>query len=191
MELRTLLFEKAGAENTAATLKIAAERAQSLGINQVVVASYHGDSIRKAHAEMSGKGIKIVGVSVCEGWGNPDGEAIAMPKTAKAELAGLGITVHTGIQAFGGSMCEGLGGGGLTAEGVIAATLRNFSQGMKVAVECVLMVSAAGLIDMSKEVISVAGTGKGADTAIVCKPANPFNFRQLRVLEILAKPRSA
>jgi hypothetical protein len=42
---------------------------------------------------------------------------------------------------------------------------------------------------MKQEVISIAGTGRGADTAIVCKPANPFNFKQLRILEILAKPR--
>jgi hypothetical protein len=51
------------------------------------------------------------------------------------------------------------------------------------------MAADAGLLDMSKEVISIAGTGSGADTAIVCKPAYPRTFHQLQILEILAKPR--
>lgn len=47
----------------------------------------------------------------------------------------------------------------------------------------------AGLLDMSQEVISIAGTSSGADTAIVCKPAYPRTFHQLEIREILAKPR--
>jgi len=60
---------------------------------------------------------------------------------------------------------------------------------MKVAVECLLMAADAGLLDMSQEVISIAGTSSGADTAIVCKPAYPRTFLQLEIREVLAKPR--
>jgi hypothetical protein len=62
---------------------------------------------------------------------------------------------------------------------------------MKVAVECALMAADAGLLDVSKEIISIAGTGEGADTAIVLKPAYTRRFRDLEILEILAKPRRA
>ena len=68
-------------------------------------------------------------------------------------------------------------------------TLYRFSQGMKVAVECVLMTADAGLLDMDQEVIAIAGTGEGADTAIVCKPAYSRTFHELEIREVLAKPR--
>jgi len=51
------------------------------------------------------------------------------------------------------------------------------------------MVADAGLISMDKEVISIGGTGGGADTAIVVKPAYPRKFLELKIREILAKPR--
>jgi hypothetical protein len=60
---------------------------------------------------------------------------------------------------------------------------------MKVAVECILMAADAGLLDMDQEVIGIAGTDRGADTAIVCKPAYPRAFLALEILEVLAKPR--
>jgi hypothetical protein len=37
--------------------------------------------------------------------------------------------------------------------------------------------------------IAVAGTGRGADTAVVLTPANVQDFFDLRVMEVLAKPR--
>jgi hypothetical protein len=60
---------------------------------------------------------------------------------------------------------------------------------MKVAVECLLMAADAGLLDTGQEVIAIGGTGSGADTAIVCKPAHPRTFHELEIREVLAKPR--
>ena len=68
-------------------------------------------------------------------------------------------------------------------------TFYRFSRGMKVAVECVLMAADAGLLDMEQEVISLGGSGDGADTAIVCQPAYPRTFHALEIREVLAKPR--
>jgi hypothetical protein len=42
---------------------------------------------------------------------------------------------------------------------------------------------------MSREVIAIAGTGSGADIAIVLQPAYSRKFKELRIREILAKPR--
>jgi hypothetical protein len=188
MELKTLVFEQAGEHNTDATLQISYKRAMALGIKQVVVASSHGGTARKAHAVCAPAGIKVIAVSISHGW---EREGWCMSAQEKAELQRLGVVVHTGIHALG----DGVGSafsdkhGGRTAEEIVRDTLYRFSQGMKVAVECLLMAADAGLLDMSGEVIAIAGTGSGADTAIVCKPAYPRTFHELEIREILAKPR--
>ena len=188
MELKTLVFEKAGPHNTQATLQIARERALALGTTQVVVASSHGDTARVAQALFAPEGVQVFAVSICHSW---ESEGWVMSAETKAELAELGVVVHTGIHALG----DGVGSafsekyGGRMPEEIVRDTLYRFSQGMKVAVECVLMAADAGLLDMSREVIAIAGTDSGADTAIVCKPAYPRTFHTLEIREVLAKPR--
>jgi len=71
---------------------------------------------------------------------------------------------------------------------VIANTLRIFGQGMKVVTEIALMAADAGLVRTDEDVIAIAGTGRGADTAVVLKPVNTEDFFDLRVKEILCKP---
>jgi hypothetical protein len=51
------------------------------------------------------------------------------------------------------------------------------------------MAADAGLIRTDEDVISVGGTGKGADTALLLRPVNSFNFFDLKVREIICKPR--
>ena len=188
MELKTLVFETGGKHNTSATLQIARERALALGIEQVVVASSQGSTARKAQALFAPEGIQVISVSICHGW---ESEGWPMPAEEKAALRELGVVVHTGIHALG----DGVGSafsekyGGRTLEEVVRDTLYRFCQGMKVAVECLLMAADAGLLDMGQEVIAIGGTGSGADTAIVCKPAYPRTFHELEIREILAKPR--
>jgi hypothetical protein len=74
---------------------------------------------------------------------------------------------------------------------LIASTLRVFGQGMKVACEIAVMAADAGLVRTDEEVISIAGVGRsgGSDTAIVVKPEVAHRFFDLRVKEILCKPR--
>ena len=188
MELATLVFERAGKQNTDATLQIAKERALALGIRQVVVASSHGYTARKAHAFFAPAGVKVIAVSICHSW---EGEGWVMSADEKAQLQEMGVIVHTGIHALG----DGVGSafsekyGGRVPEEIVRDTLYRFCQGMKVAVECALMAADAGLLDMDREVIAVAGTGDGADTAIVCQPAYPRTFHELEIREVLAKPR--
>jgi hypothetical protein len=46
----------------------------------------------------------------------------------------------------------------------------------------------AGLIPTDCDVICVGGTGRGADTAVVLRPAHMNRFFDLRVREVLFKP---
>ena len=188
MELNTLLFAQAGKENTDATLQIAKERALALGISQVVVASSHGETARKAQSTFAPAGIQVIAVSICHSWESLSWTMSAETKTERREI---GVVVHTGIHALGDSVGSAISAkyGGRAPEEIVRDTLYCFSQGMKVAVECLLMAADAGLLDMSQEVIAIAGTDSGADTAIVCKPAYPRTFHELEIREVLAKPR--
>jgi hypothetical protein len=71
---------------------------------------------------------------------------------------------------------------------IMAQTLRIFGEGMKVAVEIVSMAADAGMMPSDRDVISIAGTGKGSDTAIVVRPANSIRTFDVKVKEIIAKP---
>lgn len=188
MELRTLVFEQPGPQNTDATLEIALARAQALGIKQAIVASSHGETAIKAARLFAIGGIKVIAVSICHGF---EDVGWTMTPEERREVEQVGVKVVTGIHALG----DGVGAafteknGGRTPEEYVRETLYRFGQGMKVAVECLLMAADAGLLDMSAEVVSIAGTDNGADTAIICKPAYPRTFMELEVREILAKPR--
>jgi hypothetical protein len=54
---------------------------------------------------------------------------------------------------------------GASEEELIASVLRLFGQGMKVCVEMSAMVADGGLVPASEDVVCVAGTSSGADTA--------------------------
>lgn len=188
MEVKTLLFEEKGPANTDATLEIAADRAKALGIKQVVVASSHGDTAHRAHNVLAPLGVRLIAVTICHSW---ESKGWTMSQETKADLARMGVVVHTGIHALGDSVGSAFTEkhGGRVPEEIVRDTLYRFSQGMKVAVECLLMAADAGLLDMQQEVIAIAGSDSGADTAIVCLPAYPRTFHQLQIREVLAKPR--
>ena len=72
---------------------------------------------------------------------------------------------------------------------IIADTLRIFGQGVKVVCEITAMAADSGLVRTDEDIIAIAGSGRGADTAVVLRPANTHDFFDLKVREILCKPR--
>jgi hypothetical protein len=72
---------------------------------------------------------------------------------------------------------------------IVAGTLRVFGDGLKVACEISMMAADGGLARTDEDAISIAGTGRGADTAILLTPVNSNSFFDLRIKEILCKPR--
>ena len=72
---------------------------------------------------------------------------------------------------------------------LVAQSLRRFGEGPKVCCEIVMMAADAGFIPEGEEVLAVAGTAKGSDSVLVIRSAASKRFLELRVLEILAKPR--
>ena len=185
MEKRILYFDRPGKQNTDQTLEIVRERAQELDIRQVVVASTHGYTAKRAKAILKEPDFELIAVSICAGF---DEKGWTMNAPERKELEEAGITVLTCLHALGDDVNDAFGG--IEPNRVVRETLYRFCQGMKVAVEISLMAADAGLIDTSGEVIAVAGTDEGADTAVVIKPAYAKDFKSLDIREILAKPRS-
>jgi hypothetical protein len=182
----TFYFETPGPQNTEKTLKLALIRAKSLGIKDIIVASTKGETGIKATETF--KDYNLVVVTHSTGFREPDFQE--MPQKRKEEIEKQGGKVLTCQHAFGGvNRAVRKKMGTYQLDEIIAYTFRTFCEGMKVAVEIVLMAADAGLIRTDKEVIAIAGTGQGADTALVVKPANAQNFFDLEIREILCKPR--
>jgi hypothetical protein len=179
-----LYFTKTGTANTDALLKAVRSRATALGVRQVVVASTHGFTAYRAQAVFAGTGVEVIAVTIAASY---DKEGWTMKDAERARLRRAGITVLTCTHALSGELSNGLEVPG--AQDVASKVLYRFCQGMKVAVEVVLMAADAGLLDMRREVIAVGGTGEGADTAIVVKPAYARTFQKLEIREIIGKPR--
>jgi hypothetical protein len=186
MEGTILYHERPGKANTDATLQVVRERAQALGIKQVVVASTHGYTAQRAYEVLAGLDVEIIAVSICAGY---EEEGWTMTPDERAALEALGITVLTSLHALGDDVSDAFGG--RAPNRVVRETLYCFGQGMKVAVEVAIMAADAGMLELPGEVIAVAGTDEGADTALVLVPAYARKFRELEIREILAKPRRA
>lgn len=188
MEKNIVYFEGAGAENTKETIKLAKERADELGIRDIVVASTHGSTGLRAAEAFKDTNTNIVVVTISEAF---EKEGWVMNMEERQKLLDKGLKVFTGTHALGDDVNSAFTEkyGSKAFNEVVAQTLYRFCQGMKVCVEIVLMAADAGLIPMDREVIAIAGTDKGADTAIVAKPAYSRKFLNLKVKEIIAKPR--
>jgi hypothetical protein len=186
MKYEVHYWDKPGKENTEKTIDAAMKRAKELGIKHFVVASCVGYTT-KLLCEKS-KDIEIVSVAHQAGFREPG--KCELPREAEEELIKKGVKVYTGTHFFGGlGRAVRLKFGGLEPEELAANTLRIFGQGVKVAIEIAIMALDAGLIPYDKEIISIGGTGQGADTAIVCLPKHGKEFFSFDVREIICKPR--
>ncbi len=179
-------FEKPGYMNTDRTLGILREEAGRRGIHQVVVASTYGNTALAAARLFEGSKTRVVVVTHNVGFKEPG--AIEMTPGTRAEIEAMGARVHTGTMALrniGTAIREKTGA---CQQDLVSNTLRLFGQGMKVCVEIVLMAADAGLITPD-DVLAVAGTARGADTVALIKPASSNHLFELKVREVLAKPR--
>ncbi len=185
MEVKTVYFKNPGKENTDEVLHIAKQRANELGIKTIVVASTTGDTAVRATKAF--EGMRVVVVTHSTGLKGPNTQEFTEENKQKVESnGGIVLTTTHAFLGLSGAMRKKFN---MTVLGdLVANTLRIFGQGMKVVCEISLMASDAGLVRTDEDVIAIAGTSRGADTAVVLKPANSGDFFDLRVREILCKP---
>lgn len=186
MESKIVYFEKAGAENTEATLQTVRQRAEALGIRKVVIASNSGNSAVKALDIL--EGLRVIVVSHVTGFREPDAQEFTEENRKIIESRGGAVLIAA--HAFAGLSVAMRNKYQMPGLGVIIAdTLRLFGHGVKVACEVALMAADAGLVRTDEDIISIGGTSRGSDTALVLTPVNTHRFFDLKVREILCKPR--
>ncbi|MEM3384210.1 MAG: pyruvate kinase alpha/beta domain-containing protein [Nitrososphaeria archaeon] len=188
MKKSIIYFDKPGPENTEETIKAAYERAIELGIKDIVVASSYGRTALKVIEYFDVNQFNVVAVTICEGYKDM---GWTISKEEKEKLLSKGIKVYTGVHSLDGDVSSAFAERfkGFSVNEIVTQTLYRFGQGLKVCVEIVLMAADAGLIPVDRDVIAIAGTDRGADTAIVVKPAYSRKFLELKIKEIIAKPR--
>jgi hypothetical protein len=180
-----MYFEKPGKVNSEQTLKAALARGQALGLNELVVASTYGDTAYLALEIFNG--FRITVVTYHCGFKEPFKNV--MPDHVKMDLLAKGASVISATHALSGlekSIYQRHSG--TLPVLLIADTLKLFGQGTKVAVEVSIMAADAGALT-GNDIISVGGSSRGADTALVLKPANQSRFFDMRIRETICKPR--
>jgi uncharacterized protein len=178
-------FDEKGVGNTDQVLELAKKRADELGIKTIIVATTEGGTGAKASAYF--KGYNVVVVTHAEGFGQPN--ANELTEANRATIPANGAHIFTGphpLASIGAAMRRKFKTAEL--EDAIATVLRMFGHGMKVACEIGAMAVDAGLARSDEDAIAIAGSSRGADTAVVLRPANTRDFFEIRVKEIICKP---
>ncbi|MFA6240372.1 MAG: hypothetical protein WC655_05565 [Candidatus Hydrogenedentales bacterium] len=210
------VFERPGPVNTDEVISIV--EAASSTYRYVVAASITGDSAIRLKERVSDR--EIVCVTCPQGmnwevekmgegpfaaipeldfmraeWARQGLTRVPMGVTPenRQQLDRLGVTIVQGtIPLFGPTFSMRLHLHKTTDLDVMAKTLELISTGTLVCLECVLMAVDAGIVPEGEQVIAVAGTERGLDTAWVIRASASHNLfhpaKGTRFVELLAKP---
>ena len=182
---KIVYFEEKGVNNTEDVLSLVKERAEQLGIKSIVIASTRGETGAKA-AKMF-KDYNLVVVTHSSSFRESDGQELTSENRERILKAGGKILTTThALGGIGRAIRRKLNT--YQYDEIIANTLRLFGQGTKVAVEIALMAADSGLVSIQEDLISVGGSNKGADTALILHPATTQDFFNIKIQKILCKP---
>lgn len=198
-------FENPGEANTQAVIEVVAKRAEETDVKAIVVASISGKTAIKLAECLKerGLGVKTVCVSGPPSWEKyPEYKFPLISEERRSKLKALGVQIVDWVE-----------------EPFKSVTFRNWweketieveqpeadlfwmtlicvgGHGFRTAVEVIFMAVEAGIIMVGERVIGVAGTGEGADSAVVMKASRfegavgPDPAKRLKVEEILAMPK--
>lgn len=194
----TFYFNVCGQVDTEKALELAIQRASELNIKKLVVASETGLSALKAVNLLRDSGISLIVVTSAAGTkiensiigdlriGIPDKRIWdqlekngAKIVRATDPLYNIGATLeHKGVP---------------TLATLVRLSLKMISSGTAVCVTATLMATDNGVLREGEEVVAVAGSWVGLDTALVVRAANSVNFLKagaMQIREIICKPRN-
>ena len=180
MERKIVYFEDIGPQNTEITFRSVKERLNEPGIEKIVMASTTGATARMANDYFKDTGIKLIVIPHQHDFHR---DVNPFPMGLVKEMRDAGHEVHFGTMLFHTDQLYDS-----SIPTLMANILRCFSQGVKVCFEIVMMATDAGLVSKGEKVIAVAGSGRGADTALVMQASSSQNMKKLRVNEIICKP---
>lgn len=189
-------FDEPGEQNTELVIEAVSQWLEGGGIKKVVVASTSGETAAKFARTLKDKA-ELLCVSEApyrREWGE---QWPCFKREFRLELQKMGIIIiDRAPYIFHESVLEAARWPFVSPEMLVKETLYCFGQGMKVAVEVALAGVSGGYITPYEEVISVGGSGEGADTAIVLRATYPACLfdkdpaKRLEIREIIAMPIS-
>jgi uncharacterized protein len=195
--MTTDFFEKPGAENTASVVQAVRRRLRQKDIRTVLVASESGElalQLGKAFAPSS---------VICVTYDPVTRQKYQKPELRREELRKQGLTV---VDTVPEPLTRGLTFrnwwekktvhlAGPSADLFWMTLICVGGHGFRTAVEIVFIAVEAGAVSVGERVVSIAGTGRGADSAIVMR-ASRFEDavgevprKRMKVEEILAMPK--
>jgi len=180
MDSKVVYFEDLKTDNTEITFDLVKDRLKATAIKKIVVASTTGVTAMRAMEYFGEQDVQIVVVPHQFDFKRKQNP---FPPDMVKTIRGSGHEVHFGTMLFHTGDLYGS-----TVPTIMANLLRCFSQGVKVCFEMVLMVTDAGLCSPGEQVIAIAGTGRGSDTALIMQAASSQHLNKLRVNEIICKP---
>lgn len=178
-----VVFDKVGKDNTEQAVKLALEAARLRGISHIVVASNTGETALL----LKDSGLHVV--CVTHAFGYPEKGKSEISQAQRQALRDAAFDVLTTSHALSG-VERGISTGskGMYPAEIMANTLRMFGQGTKVCVEIGIMALDAGLIPYGEKIVSIGGSGRGADTVAVVTPAHASDVFNYKVHEYICKP---
>lgn len=180
-------FEEKGRANTEATLKLAVETARAMGIKHIVLATTGGDTAKMMADSIDHEGITVTAVT--HAFGQKEPNTNPMSAELRRHLIEKGFNVCTAAHTLSGaerSLSKTFSG--VYPVEIIAHTLRMFGQGTKVCVEICAMAADTGYVMTGDPIVAVGGSGRGADTAMVIRPAVSSNILNTKIDRIICKP---
>jgi len=196
MKRQVYYFDEPGEQNTELVIEAVSQWLEGGEIKKVVVASTSGETAAKFGRTLKDKA-ELLCVSEApyrREWGE---QWPCFKREFRQELQKMGITIiDRAPYIFHESVLEAARWPFVSPEMLVKETLYCFGQGMKVAVEVALAGVSGGYITPYEEVISVGGSGEGADTAIVLRATYPACLfdkdpaKRLEIREIIAMPIS-
>jgi len=180
MEKQIVYFETPGPDNTPAVFDVVDKALAETGVKKIVLASTTGSTARYAMDRYKGSGIRLIIVPHQYGFA---ASGQRFPQELVERARSEGHEVHFGTMLFHTDKLFGQG-----VPQWVADFLRMFCQGVKVCVEILFMAGNAGLVTAGEQVIVIAGSGRGADTALLMTGATSMDPKQAHISQILCKP---
>lgn len=201
IERNVRYFKRPGKRNTKATIEAVRAYLKKNGeVSAIVVASISGQTALKVRKELVGIPIPVVCVTGSPNWQNcPGYELPFVPPATRSKLDKAGVIIVDSVPSSLGDTIEfSFARYGFRSPTwiFIETLLAVGGYGLKTAVESMLMATDGGYITPFREVVAIAGTEKGADTAIVARSTfsstifSSDSQKRLVVNEILAVPRN-
>jgi hypothetical protein len=188
MQKSVTYFKKPGPDNSTQCLDIVKDNISTFHYRHIVVATTRGNTGQLFAEALKDSNTNLVIVTHSHGFKEPN--TIELTEEARDRIQAAGAAIYTGTMithSLETALAQKFSGVYPTL--LVAQSLRRFGEGAKVCCEMVMMTADAGLIPEGEEILVVAGTGWGADTVTVIRSAASKRFFDLKVLEILAKPR--